>query len=187
MKQTLTLIVMTLCVLFSRSQSSVPPQKEFSQSLQKIFFDFPNNFKNIQGELYIDEAEYEKYFSTVSLPGVHDCIITHYHSVVDTTSSWQGLIIEAEDFDEVVKKYEAVCQQIKQSKIRLVDGSILDMEGTFEPASESNKFTTSTYFLPTSDMTFKNVKIEVELLAQITQWKLQVNVISKRRDDLASE
>jgi len=187
MKKTLNLIVMTLCVLFSRAQLPVSAQHDFSRSLQRIFFDFPNNFRNSQGELYIDEAEYEKYISNISLPGFQNCMITHYHSVVDSTSSWQGLAIESEDFEVASAKYAALCQQIKQSSLSLLDGSILKLEGKFEPAKESNKFTTSTYKLSAPNEDFKNVKIEVELLAQVTQWKVVVNVFSKRSDDLASE
>ena len=187
MKKTLNLIVMTLCVLFSHAQLPVPAQTDFSRSLQKIFFDFPNNFRNIQGELYIDEAEYEKYVSTISLPGVQDCMITHYHSVVDSTSSWQGLVIESDDYEEATAKYASLCQQIKLSSISLTDGSSLYLEGKFEAAKEANKFTTSTYRLATPNESFKNVKIEVELLAQVTQWRVVVNVFSKRSDDLASE
>ena len=187
MKKTLNLIVMTLCVLFSKAQIPVPVQTDFSRSLQRIFFDFPNNFRNIQGELYLDEAEYEKYTSTISLPGVQNAMITHYHSLVDSTSSWQGLVIESEDYEEAAAKYAGLCQQIKQSGIYLADGSGLYLEGKFEPANESNKFTTSTYRLSNPNEVFKNEKIEVELLAQVTQWKVVVNVFSKRSDDLASE
>jgi len=187
MKKTLNLIVMTLCVIFSHAQLPVPAQSDFSRSLQRIFFDFPNNFRNIQGELYVDEAEYEKYISTISLPGVQNCLITHYHSVVDSTSSWQGLAIESEDYEEAAAKYAALCQQVKLSNITLADGSFLNLDGKFEPTKESNKFTTSTYHLANANENFKNVKIEVELLAQITQWKVVVNVFSKRRDDLALE
>ena len=187
MKKTLNILVMTLCVLFLRAQLPVPVQTDFSQSLQRIFFDFPNNFRNIQGDLYVDEAEYEKYISTISLPGVQNCMITHYHSVVDRTSSWQGLAIESEDYEEAAAKYAALCQQIKLSNITLTDGSFLNLEGKFEPAKESNKFTTSTYHLANANENFKNVKIEVELLAQVTHWKVVVNVFSKRSDDLALE
>ena len=159
---------------------------EFSNAIQKIYFDFPNNFKNIEGSLVLDEAEFEKYESTISLPGTSEPLITRYHSVADTTASWQALVTEDESFESVSKRYADMCHQLQKATVKLIDGSVLYLNGSYVPPSESAAFTTSAFYLPTSDPRFSNVRVEVEIVSMLTYYKVMVGVFSKKPDEAGS-
>jgi hypothetical protein len=187
MKRVITAtIVFFVYVTNGHAQLLTKTTPEFSSAIQKIYFDFPNNFKNIEGTLVLDEAEYEKYASTISLPGTTEPLITRYHSVADTTASWQALVSENESFEKVAKQYADMCHQLQKARIRLVDGTILYLNGAYNPPSESSAFTTSAYFLPTSDPRFSNVRVEVEIVSMLTYYKVLVSVFSKKPDDQGS-
>lgn len=155
----------------------------FSSSISTVLMDVPYNFRNISGKLALAEAEIEQYESRVQLPGSESCLVTRYHSVRDTTASWQATMSRYEDFQQASKAYQQLFRQINGTSVALIDGSPFYLKGKFEAASEELDFVTSTLRLQTADQRYKKVKVEVALQYRMPEWIVQVYVGSKEDDD----
>lgn len=187
MKKTLIPVLAILCSLTTSAQKFKRTDSTdylFSRAIQTIYFDYANDFRSIQGELVADEAEYEKYASVVQLPGAQECIITRFHSIIDTTASWQAIMLVTDEFSEGRRIYRSVCNRIRNSRVILVDGSEITFKSDIEDADEDKRFVTSYFYLPVGNPAFRNVKIEVELITLLGEYKVQVNVHSKPADTL---
>jgi hypothetical protein len=155
----------------------------FPAAIDAILGDFPYNLRHITGELVLAQGEFENYASMVSVPDAQSCIVTRYHSVDDTTASWQAKMFSSDDYDLAARQYQELFRKLKTCYVRLVDGSIINLEGVWEPAREGASFTTSTLRLMTGDWRYKEVKVELELVYQLADWAVNINIVSKKRDD----
>ena len=166
--------------VFSQTETATP---SFHGVIDSVLRDFPYNLRHITGELVLAQGEFENYASTVELPGAESCIITRWHSVEDTTASWQAQMYRGEDFSAASKQYQELFRRLKGCYLRLVDGSKFYLAGDWEPAKEEAPFTTSTLRIQTGDERYREVKVEVEMVFLITDWAVNVNIVSKKRDD----
>ena len=187
MKKTLIPVLAILCSLTTSAQRFKRTDSTdylFSRAIQTIYFDFANDFRSIQGDLVADEAEYEKYASVVELPGARECVITRFHSIIDTTASWQAIMMVTDEFSEARRVYRSVCNRINHSRLVLADGSELFFKSEIEEADEDKRFITSYFYLPVGNTAFRNLKIEVEIIALLGEYRVQVNIHSKPADTL---
>lgn len=155
----------------------------FSSVIEAVLQDFPYNLRNITGELVLAQGEFENYASTVALAGAGSCTVTRYHSVDDTTASWQAKMYTGDDFNKAAQEYHELYKKLQRCYVRLVDGSVIYVSGVWEPAKEEAAFTTSTLRLATGDWRYKEVKIELEIVYLLTEWTININIITKKRDD----
>ncbi len=156
---------------------------DFHAAIDAVLRDFPNNLLHISGSLELAQGEFENYSSLVLLPGAEKCIVTRWHSVEDTTASWQAQLFNGDDFDEAAKQYRLLFRKLQGCYVRLVDGRVLYLSGEWEPVKKGASFTTSTLRLVTEDIRYKGVKVELELAYELADWAVRINIVSKRRDD----
>jgi hypothetical protein len=155
----------------------------FPEAIDAVLGDFPYNLRHITGELLMAEGEIDNYASIVAVPDAENCIVTRYHSTEDTTASWQAKMFSGGEFGEAARKYEQLYRQLQTCYVRLIDGSIFNLAGVWEPAREGASFTTSTLRIRTSDQRYKEVKVELELVYQLADWAVNINIVSKKPDD----
>ena len=176
---TLTMAVLASFPVYSQSA----PSDSFHAVIDSVLRDFPSNLRHITGDLELAQGEFENYASTVELPGAEHCIITRWHSVEDTTASWQAQMFKGEDFGEASRRYRELFRRLQGCYLKLVDGSVFYLAGDWEPATEEASFTTSTLRVKTGDERYREVKVELELVFLVTDWAVQINIVSKKRDD----
>jgi len=169
---------------FLRARMRVLP---FPEAIDAVLGDVPYNLRHITGELVMAEGEIDNYASIVGVPDAENCIITRYHSTEDTTASWQAKMFSGSEYGEAARKYEQLYRQLQTCYVRLIDGSIFNLVGVWEPAREGASFTTSTLRIRTSDQRYKDVKVELELVYQLADWAVNINIVSKRPDDEVGE
>ena len=155
----------------------------FPSAIDSVLRDFPYNLRHITGELVLAQGEFENYASLVMVPEAQSCVVTRYHSADDTTASWQAKMFNSDDFDEANREYQQLYRQLKTCYVKFVDGSIFYLEGQWEPAKSGASFTTSTLRLMTGDWRYKDVKVELELVYLLADWAVNINIVSKLRDD----
>jgi len=155
----------------------------FADAIDAVLGDLPNNLRYVTGELLLAEGEVDSYASLVAVPDAENCIVTRYHSVEDTTASWQAKMYSGGDYDAAARKYAQLYQQLKTCYVRLPDGSIYYLEGTWAPAKKEITFTTSTLKVRTSDQRFRDVVVQLELVYQLADWAVNINIVTKRPDD----
>ena len=159
---------------------------EFSDALEKIVLDFRLNFKTIKGDNILKQAEVETYESTVKLPGASECIIYNFHSLLDTTASWQALMYRGEDYKEAARTYENVFRLVKKSHVRWIDKSYIGFSGEMQPAKEDLKFAVSTLNFALDDRRYKKFLAEVELVSTYSGWEVHLNLETKKPDEEGS-
>jgi hypothetical protein len=155
----------------------------FVDAIDAVLGDLPNNLRYVTGELLLAEGETDSYVSLVAVPDAQNCIVTRYHSVEDTTASWQAKMYSSDDFGAASRRYAQLFQQLKVCYVRLPDGSVYYLEGTWEPARLGIKFTTSTLKVKTADERFRDVEVELELVYQLADWAVNINIVTKKPDD----
>jgi hypothetical protein len=155
----------------------------FPAAIDAVMRDFPNNLRNITGELLLAQGETDNYASIVELEGAENCRITRYHSTEDTTASWQANMFSSDDFGKAARQYHELFGKLKQCSVQLEDSTIVFFEGAWEPAKEDIPFTTSTLRLRSGDWRYKEVKVELELVYLMADWAVHINIVSKKRDD----
>jgi hypothetical protein len=155
----------------------------FPAVIDIVLRDFPNNLRNITGELTMAQGEIDNYASIVALPGAEDCTITRYHSIRDTTASWQAKMYSSDDFGKASRLYRELYQKLAACQIQLVDGSIVYLKGKWEPVKDGASFTTSVFRLDTVDWHYSEVRVELELVYLLADWGVHINIVSKKDDD----
>jgi hypothetical protein len=168
------------------AQNSFTSHREepFSQVMEAVLHDFPYNYRNISGDLVLDQAEIENYASLVQLPGASECIVTRYHSEEDSTASWQAKMFHSEDFKAVSAQYRDLYRQLKNCYLRLVDGSLIYLDAEWEAPTEEKSFVMSSFRLITGDERYKEMKIDLEMVYQFPEWTININVAGKKDDSL---
>jgi hypothetical protein len=155
----------------------------FVDAIDAVLGDLPNNLRYVTGALMLAEGETDSYVSLVAVPGAKNCVVMRYHSVEDTMASWQAKMFSGGDFGAASKTYQQLFQQLKVCYVRMPDGSIYYLEGTWEPAREGVRFTTSTLKLRTDDQRFRGVEVELELVYQLADWAVNINIMTRKPDN----
>lgn len=169
------------------AEAVYPPTRvvDFPTLIDAVLQDFPNNLRHISGELVLAEGEFENYASVLMPPNAQECIVTRWHSRKDTTASWQAKMFVSDEYGAAERQYRRLYQQLKTCHMTQGDSSLILLEGDWYPPKEEAAFTTSTLRLKTDDSRYREVKIDLELLYQVTNWAVQVNIVSKKPDDEA--
>ena len=165
---------------FLRLQTKVYP---FPDVIEAVLRDFPFNLRHLTGELIMAEGEIENYASIVQLSEADRCLITCYHSRYDTTVSWQAKMPVSDAFEKADRLYRDLYRKLQQCTFTMSDGNIIYLKGVWEPAKEDAAFTTSTLRLTTGDWRYKEVKVELELVYLMAEWGVNINIVTKKRDD----
>lgn len=183
-KQFLLLIFLLGSVASSHAQfyKTLLPSAEFSGALEKVVSDFRYNFKHIISDTLSPLGESETYRSSVKLPGSIECLIYKFHSVKDTTASWQAVMYEGDDYKEAVKTYKNTFRLVSKSKIQLIDKSVIGFGGDLQEPTENVRFTVSTLHLNSPDFRYNKFRGEVELLSTFDGWKVHVNLHNAKAD-----
>jgi len=188
-KPLLTLVIAVVAAGSAWSQPGTASEKQQAQvvdlplAINAVLADFPNNLRHISGELVLAQGEFEDYASLVVLPGATACTVTRWHSWDDTTASWQAKMYSTDDFAAATSEYHALFRQLQQCYVRLVDGSIVNLAGDWEPPKNGVPFATSTLRLVTGDQRYKDVEVEVQLVYLLADWAVNITIVSKRPDD----
>src|ERR1700712_4361870 len=72
-------------------------------ALERVIQDYPNQFRNIKGDLLASNAGEAEYKSVITIPGAESSTVTQFtekHMV-----SWQTVLYSSSDFDKAEKKF----------------------------------------------------------------------------------
>ena len=182
MKKILFLILLFVAIFFtSHAQfyKTYLPSSEFSDSLSKIVTDFESNFNLIQVKEMTPQPEMNTYQSKTTLPDALHCSVFRYHSVRDTSASWQAIFYDGENYKDAYKKYKDIFNQLKKSKIKIGDKDDNAFIGEFGKPKESVRFTSSSLKLNSNNMIYRNFFAELELTNTFDGWQVQLNLVNK--------
>ena len=172
---------------FAQVNAASPAAAPFSKAIETVLHDYTGNFHHISGDLIAKEVETESYASTVQLPGAAECLVTRYHSAEDKTASWQAKMLRSEDFEAAAKQYKELYNRLKSCYLKLPDGSSIYLKGEWEEPKTEKTFAVSTFRLASTDLRYRELKVDLEILYLLDQWVVNINVLSKKNDTLEEE
>ncbi|MEO6731017.1 MAG: hypothetical protein ABIN01_07350 [Ferruginibacter sp.] len=185
MRKTTILLLPLLCNFnFTQAQfyKSILPPDAFSDSLSIIVQDFIKNFATIEGMQLASEGEKDVYNSTATIPGALHCSIFRFHSLEDTTATWQAILYEGEVYDDAVKIYKKNFRLLKKSRIKGVTQGIGSFNGELQIPQENVRFTTTQLKLNTDDVSFNRFFAEIEMIGSYNGWEVHLNLYNKKND-----
>lgn len=156
----------------SNNNSDIVPQ------LKKVIEDHPYQFKNIIGDLIIQNPQSSEYQCRVKIKDADDSYITRYASTEKEIYSWQVSLITTENFEEAKKKFKSLYSQLNhlQSQSR-------QLKGEYESPVEEKRFTSVLFsFSPTDEFT-KKLKIELLMENVGMEWKVRLLLYERERED----
>jgi len=169
---------------YSQSLKSIVPTPGFSDALGKIVLDFRFGYHTIQVDsLYTPQNGYEEYGSSIILPGSTDNEILRFHSVEDTTASFQSTFYQGDDYNEAVKSYKSCIHLLKKSLFKWFDKTIVSFGGKEEEPDPNLSFASTTLRVTNiEDKRYKNFCAEVEMAGDVNGWKVHINFEVKNLD-----
>jgi len=157
-------------------------------TLQKVINDFPNHFKNIKGDVLVENPQTTDYSSKVQIPGSVNTVITKYSSEDSTEIySWKCVLLESEDFEIVSKKYREIFNQVKNSIIKLDGNKPFILNGNYVDPTEEKRFVASPFSLVPASGELKKLKVELTLEYLVTEWKVSLLVFDQPDEEVAME
>lgn len=179
------LALLCFSVLFSvvvTAQLRLPVNNALRSDLQKVVAEFTHNFESIRGEVINQNPQTTEYLSQVKIADAKECIITRYSSSLKPVYTWQALMFVSEDFEAAAKKYKWLFSQLKGMNVYHVSDQY-SLQGKFEAAEEGSKNNSSVLTVFDPPAALKKLKLEVSLQFDFPEWKLNLLVYEKEKDD----
>jgi hypothetical protein len=168
--------------LYASAQLKLPINNALRTDLQKILSEYPKHFEAIKGDIINQNPQTIEYASLVKPGDAQECMIIKYSSGLKPIYSWQALMFSSEDFEAASKKYKWLFNQLKGMNIYYVHDQYT-LKGSFEEATESKKFANSILEPASPPDPLKKLKVEVALQFDFPEWKVNLLVYEKERED----
>jgi hypothetical protein len=178
-------LLMLLCTHPGKAQLLKPGSvsAEFSDNLNKIVLAFRTNFHQIQGDALPPEAETDVYRSNVSLPGSIQTFIYRFHSVIDTTASWQALMFQGDNYTDALKAYKNTSRLLNKSRLMFPGKSPVGFSGKLNEPDVNVAFANSSFKLDIDDPAYVRFYAEIEMVnTGFDSWEVHLNLHNKKAD-----
>ena len=169
--------------LISNAQLKLPvTNNELRGNLSKVISEFGNQFSEIKGPVTNENPQTTEYSSTLKFESAEDNVITEYKGI-KSIYSWQATLLTTEDFEEANKKYKWLCNQLKVMTVTIDGHYSYSLDGKIDPAVESKAFSSSIFTLMPAASNLPRIRIEAGMQFQFPEWKVQLLVYEKERND----
>ncbi|MBA2747076.1 MAG: hypothetical protein H0U44_12685 [Flavisolibacter sp.] len=155
---------------------------ELRINLQVVVSDFPRHFINLKGAVINQNPQTVEYVSLLKFDSAEEHLITEYKGT-RSIYSWQALLLSTEEFEVAKKKYTWLCNQLKVMTLTLDGEYSFSLKGTFDAPDESKVFSATVFTLTPLAAGMPKIKIEAGLQFQFPEWKVQLLVYEKERED----
>lgn len=168
------LLLFYSCYLCGFSQGVF--SNNINTALQKVVGDYPNNFRNIKGELVSRSDQAVNYQSRVVIPGSVNCFLTRVNDVSEEIYTWNCTFLESSDFGTTKGKFKELYDQIRNTIIKIEGHKPCIVNGQFEAPLESKKGTTIIFELLPASCGLQNLKVELTLEQHRSKWQILLKV-----------
>jgi hypothetical protein len=179
MKNTITLFILIFFGTTLSAQGVFTNQT--NGTLEKVIQDYPNQFKNIKGDLLESNPRSSEYKSNIAIPGAVSTTVTQYSVADKHIVSWQTIIYSTSEFDEAKKRFKELYGEIKNTIIKLEGEKPVILNGQYEIPAEEKKYTTVVFDLLPSTGATQKLKIDLMLEKVNREWKIVLSVYDKER------
>lgn len=178
----LTALLFLMHSFYASAQLKLPINSSIRTNFQKILNEYPQHFESIRGDIINQNPQTIEYASQLKLGDAQECMIVKYSSGGKPIYTWQALMFSSEDFEAASKKYKWLFNQLKGMNIFYVNDQYT-LKGNFEEATETRKFTSSILVPAAPPEPLKKLKIDVAMQFEFPEWKVNLLVYEKERED----
>ena len=176
-------LVFLVSGLISNAQFKLPvTNNELRGNLSKVISEFSNQFSEIKGPVTNENPQTTEYSTTLKFENAEENLITEYKGI-KSIYSWQAILLTTEDFEEANKKYKWLCNQLKVMTVTIDGHYSYSLDGKIDPAVESKAFSSSIFTLMPAASNLPKIRIEAGMQFQFPEWKVQLLVYEKERND----
>lgn len=168
-------IFVSLIVFFSQVFFASGQDAAFSRVLEKVLADYPQSFRNVRGELIMEDEEEQRYMSKLELPGAQDCLVSMPMSGERKLAKWEALCFSSTSFNDAADHYKKLHDQLLKSTVKL-GKSNARLRGDYISPSADESFTSIIYSISPASASFRKVKIELELVLVLEEWRVNLRV-----------
>lgn len=178
-----TLIAGALFLFMNGSaQLKFPVTSAFRSDVQKVVAAYPGQFADLRGEVLVKNPQTVEYASLVRPDKAENVVITQYSANSKEIYSWKATLLSTEDFAEAEKKYKWLYNQLKGMNVKYVVDQYT-LRGDYHAPTESMKFAISQLSVNNPPMALKNLRVEVAMQFEFPEWKVNLSVFEKERED----
>jgi len=153
-------------------------------ALERVIQDYPNQFKNIKGDLLVSNAREAEYKSVVIIPGAESSTVTQYTGTERHIVSWQTILYSSGDFDKAEQKFKELFGEIKNTIVKLEGERPVILNGKYETPEQGKAHTTVVFDILPSTGPTRQLKVDLTLQKRNTRWMVVLSVYDKdRRED----
>jgi len=178
--------IVILLLLFAL-QGEAPAQGVFANqtngALERVIQDYPNQFKNIKGDLLASNAKEVEYKSVVVIPGAESSIVTQYTGADRHIVSWQTILYSSGDFDKAENKFKELFGEIKNTIVRLDGERPVILNGKYETPEEDKTHTTVVFDILPATGSMRQLRVDITLQKRDKRWVVVLNVYDKDRKE----
>ena len=176
-------LVFLVSGLISNAQFKLPvTNNELRGNLSKVISEFSNQFSEIKGPVTNENPQTTEYSTTLKFENAEENLITEYKGI-KSIYSWQAILLTTEDFEKASKKYKWLCNQLKVMTVTIDGHYSYSLDGKIDPAVESKAFSSSIFTLMPAASNLPKIRIEAGMQFQFPEWKVQLLVYEKERND----
>ena len=177
----LTATLAFILFIFFASAQIIHVKNSLQTHIAKVISDYPNGFKNISGELLIQNPQTAEYESRIEIKDA-TCRVIKYSSSSKEIFSWEAEMLKTEGFEEASKKFRLYYNSLEHLSVN-VNGVNAVFKGEYIQPSEAIKFTTIVFHANDKNDQTSNLKIALVLEAEMMEWVIKIQVYEKQRDD----
>lgn len=167
----LALLVITLPV-FSQGVFS----NNTNSALQKVIQDYPNKFRNIQGDKIKGEDQRVDYRSKIEVPGAIFNVVSHYTTPRKERYNWRAELFETADFGLASERFKEYYGHIKNTIVKVEGMPAFILNGRYEYPDQHRNSTSVQFDLLPANADMQNLKVVLHLYRSGNKWKVELNV-----------
>lgn len=160
----------------------IPTPANFNDSLNHIVQAYLSNYRHIQGSIFQAQSDVDIFYSTQSVPGASQAFIYRFHSVEDSTASWQAVMYSGETYKDAAKVYKNTFRQITKSRLNFGNGKTGHFEGTYTEPTEDLRFTSSILYTGEESGPYKHFIANIDMVNNFGTWEVRLS-LNRKRDD----
>ena len=178
----LTATFIFILSVFSLSAQVIPIKNAFQTDIAKVISDYPNGFKNITGDVTIQNPQSIEFECLVTVKDAIKCRLIKYSSNLKEIYSWEADMLKTDDFEAASKKFRELYNSLQHLSVN-INGNAAVFKGDYIKPSEAIKFTT--VVLDAGDKTpeLKSLKLALILETEMLEWVIKIQVYEKERED----
>ncbi len=184
-KSVKALVLITSLLVYCVSvtaQLKVPVINGIAPDIKKVIADYPARFGNLTGDVITENPQSVEYACNFSFTGAEHSFITRFSAENKKICSFEALMLTTESFDKAKQKFHSLCSQLNNLVVSTGVGGSFKLKGDYEAPKDGIQFT-SVIYSPDHTSTSGRLRVEVSLVAEVTEWKVKLLVYDYEKED----